>query len=337
MIGFRRFFVCLVLMLLVSAGGGCGQARKGQEAVLTSVEPVLDEKFDADVYKMFISLLNKSHPGNRVGYRFFEREPIVYGPVPGGAGAGIEAAKAEGIEKQYAERPGVFVRTIEVTDKAWVPQVWTYYIVPVADGFEMLWVVTTKDKGLNEYYAAQQCFRMSGRTNERWRHKIAKTPAFSEYDLWAEQEAGGLPKTSLSFVRRNNRWEALPAIRSHIACRTPLGVKMDTARSGGDLTKLADMFSYEPYANEPYEPSRFEDDIDCGLATRSNLEDSWVCALYWEGTTHVNNHHPADCLHSAVNLGPIRPHSKRAIRGKIYWMKASKDELFALWQKEFGR
>lgn len=335
MIMLCRLFIYLMLILLVPVSG-CAVAEK-QPVVPTSVEPVLDEKFDAEVYKIFISLLNKSHPGNRVGYRFFEREPIVYGSVPADAGAEIDRAKAEAIEKEYAERPGVFVRTIEVTEAGWVPQIWTYYIVPVADGFEMLWVVTTKDNGLNEYYAAQQCFRMSGETNEQWRHKIAKTPAFSEYDLWAEQEAGGLPKTSLSFVRRNNRWEAMPAIRSHIACRTPLGVKMDAARSGGDLAKLADMFSYEPYANEPYAPSRFEDDIDCGPATRSNLEDSWVCALYWEGTTHVNNHHPADCLHSVVNLGPIRPHSKRAIRGKIYWMKASKDELFALWQKEFGR
>lgn len=325
-----RLFIYLMLMLLVSVSG-CAVAEK-QAVVPTSVEPVLDEKFDAEVYKIFISLLNKSHPGNRIGYRIFEREPIVYGSVPADAGAEIDRPKAEAIEKEYAARTGVFVRSIEVSEAGWVPQTWTYYIVPVAEGFETLWVITTKETGLNEYYAAQQCFRMSGKTNEQWRHKIALTPAFSEYDLWAEQETDGLPRTSLSFVRRNHRWEALPAIRNHTCCRTPLGVKMDTARSAGDLAKLADMFSYEPYA-----PTHFEPDIDNGLATRSNLENSWVCSLYWQRTTHVNNHHPADCLHPVVNLGPIRPHSKRAIRGKIYWMKASRDELFARWQKEFGR
>jgi hypothetical protein len=301
----------------------------------TSVEAVHDNKFDPDTYKIFITLLNNSLPGNRIGYRFFERLPVVYGPVPESSAA--ETAQTNALEKQYAGKRGVFVRKINITNKGWVPQVWTYYIVPVVDGFEMLWVVTTKDKGLNEYYVAQQCFRMSGRSNEKWRHKIALTPAFSEYDLWAQQEDDSLPKTSLSFVRRNNRWEALPAIRSHLACRTPLGVKMDSARSGGDLTKLVDMFSYEPYARDPYDPSRFEPDIDCGLATRTNHDNTWVCGLYWQHTSHITNHHPADCLHASVNLGPLAPHSKRAIRGKIYWTKASKDQLFARWQKDFNR
>ena len=334
MVTLHRFYY-LILIFLVPAGG-CGKELEMRSekpsVVLTSVEPVKDEKFDAEVYKIFVSLLNGAHPGNRVGYRIFEREPIVYGSVPAEGGAAMEKAIAEAMEKEYAGRDGVFVRSLEVDQAGWVRQKWTYYIVPVAEGFEMLWVVETKDKGLGEYYAAQQCFRMSGETNEPWRHKIAKTPAFSEYDLWDKEEGFGSPKTSLSFVRRGGKWEALPAIRNHICCRTPLGVEMDTVRSGGDLAKLVDMFSHEPYA-----PTRFEPNIDNGLATRSNLDNTWVCGLYWEGTTHVNNHHPADCLHCVVNLGPIRPNSKRAIRGKIYWMKASKDELFARWQKEFGR
>jgi len=333
----REFFKgCVILALAVFLG--CNNIMSGDKTndIPTSVEAVRGEgKFDPDTYKIFITLLNESHPDNRIGYRFFERLPFVYGDVAENSAA--ETAEANIFEKQYAKKPGVFVRTIDVTNKGWARQKWTYYIVPAADGFEMLWVVETEDEGLNEYYSAQQCFRMSGRTNEKWRHNIALTPAFSEYDLWAEQEADGLSRTSLSFVRRNNRWEALPAIRSHLACRTPLGVKMDTARSGGDLSKVADMFAYEPYANKPYEPSRFVDDVCCGLVTRTNRDNTWVCGLYWQNTTHISNHHPADCLHASVNLGPLAPHSKRAIRGKIYWTKVSKDKLFALWQKDFGR
>jgi hypothetical protein len=60
-----------------------------------------------------------------------------------------------------------------------------------------------------------------------------------------------------------------------------------------------------------------------------------VCGIYLERTTHISDHHVADCLHTYVNIGPIPPHGKRAIRGKIYWMKASKDNLFTLWQKDW--
>ena len=102
---------------------------------------------------------------------------------------------------------------------------------------------------------------------------------------------------------------------------------MDTARSGGDLRKITGL--------EPYGPSRFEPDIDCGLVSRTDPQGTWVCALYWERTSHVTNHHPADCLHAFVNLGPLPAHSKRALRGRIYWMKASKDELLVRWLKNF--
>lgn len=317
--------VCLILLLFVSS---CTTiiSREKQNTVPTSIEFPPPKKPGAE--KIFISLLNRSHSGNRIGCRLFEHKPLVYGAIPKKSKRGMGTAEADALEKQYAERPGVFVHTIDVTNKkGWVPQSWTYYIVPAADGFELLWVITTKNKGLNKYYVAQQCFRMSGKTNRQWRRKIAETPAFSEYDLWASQEARGLSKTSLSFVRRNDTWEALPATRNHVVCRTPLGLALDTVRSGGDLTKIAGI--------EPYDPSLFEADIECGLTTRSNLENSWVCALYWERTSHVSNHHPADCLHAFVNLGPLPPNSKRAIRGKIYWMKASRDELFERWRKDW--
>ena len=317
-------FVCLISFLLVSSCTTVMFLEK-EGTMPTSVEIHPAKKKPGAMLK-FMSLLNSSHPGNKIGYRFFEHKPFVYGEVP--QYSKTETDKANALEREYTKRPGVVVNTIDVTNKQnWVPQVWTYYIVPVADGFELLWVIETKDEGLNEYYVAQQCFRMSGKTNEKWRLKIAEAPAFSEYDLWAKQEAKDKPRSSLSFVRRDNRWEALPAVREHVVCRTPLGVAMDTARTGGDLSKITGM--------EPYSPSRFEAPVDCGLTTRSNLKNTWVCALYWENISHISNHHPADCLHSFVNLGPLASNSKHAIHGKVYWMKASRDELFARWQKEW--
>ncbi len=308
-----------------------------QNTIPTSVEFPRDKKSIIEVNEpaeSFISLLNRSHSGNRIGYRFLEYKPIVYGEVPQKSQTSMETVAADALQQQYASRPGVFVYTVDITDKqGWTPQTWTYYIVPAADGFDLLWVVATKGEGLNEYYSVQQCFRAGGKTNRKWRRAIAEAPAFSEYDLWAEQEKAHLPKTSLSFVRRNNTWEAVPVSQQQVICRTPLGLAMDMARSGGDLTKIADMKpSFSPRAVSSFAP-----EIDSGLVTRSNLEDSWVCALYWENTTHISDHHPADCLHTFVNIGPLPPHGKRAIRGKIYWMKASRDRLFECWQKAWAK
>ncbi len=277
----------------------------------------------------FVSFLNRLHPGNRIGYRLHEHLPIAWGHIPETNDvAGLNQDKANQLQQDFASRPGVYIHERKVREEGWAPQDWTYYFVPVQDGFELLWVIETHEKGVNEFYSVQQCFRMSGETNIDWRREIAETPAFSEYDLWAQQTAESNEKTSLSYVRRNGTWEVLPAIDQHVVCRTPLGLELDKKRSGGNLDKITGL--------EPYGPSLFEPDVDCGLATRVNQEGTWVCALYWDRTTHITNHHPADCIHSFVNLGPIPPQGKRSIRGKIYWMESSKRELYSKWQDEFA-
>lgn len=50
--------------------------------------------------------------------------------------------------------------------------------------------------------------------------------------------------------------------------------------------------------------------------------------IHWQYTSHVTDHHPADCLHSIVNIGNIPPFSKKAIHGKIYWFEGNKDSLY---------
>ena len=86
---------------------------------------------------------------------------------------------------------------------------------------------------------------------------------------------------------------------------------------------------------EPYGPTQFQADVDNGLVTRVNADGTWVCGIFWERTTHVSDHHPADCLHAIVNLGPIAPKAKRAIRGKIYWAQLTKAELRNRWASDF--
>ncbi len=265
--------------------------------------------------KQIATFTNALHPGNRIGYRFHEHTPLIHGEVPKDASeAGINSDNIAALEADYAKRPNTLKKTIVIGDADWAPQTWTYYMAPVDDGIEMLWIVETKNTGLNEYYGVQQCFRLGGVTNEAWRREFAETPAFSEYDLWNVAEKDKPEKISLTHVLRAGNWESLPATRDPIGARTPLGIRYDTLRAGGDLDTMLKVGPYE---------ARMLDPIDDGLITRTNLDKTWVCGIYWERTSHVTDHHPADCLHSIINIGGIPPHGKRVIRGKIYWFEGT--------------
>ena len=265
----------------------------------------------------FATMLNKLHGGNRIGYRFHEHSPISYGSIPvSKKAAHINIEKVKTLEVSYKSSSDVFIYEHKIEkDSLWSKQNWTYYLKPVHDGVEILLIIETYDEGLPEYYGVQQCFRMSGETNQEWRKEIANTPAFSEYDLWNSQ----LPNTemkSLTYVLRDNNWQAIPATEKATGARTTIGVEIDDLRTNGQP-----MSEVGPYKAKMLKP------IDNGLITRVNLPESWVCGIHWQYTSHVTDHHPADCLHSIVNIGNIPPFSKKAILGKIYWFEGNKDSL----------
>ena len=182
----------------------------------------------------FATMINKRHSGNRIGYRFHEHKPISYGRVPvSNKAANINIEWIKTLEDSYKNSKDVFIYEHKIEkDSLWSKQDWKYYLKPVHDGVEMLLIINTYDEGLPEYYGVQQCFRMSGKTNEEWRKKIANTPAFSEYDLWNSQ----LPNTekkSLTYVLRDNKWQAIPANEKATGARTPIGVEIDDLRTNG--------------------------------------------------------------------------------------------------------
>jgi len=201
----------------------------------------------------------------------------------------------------------------------WIDQLWTYYLKPVNDGVEMLLTVKTYDKGLPEYYGVQQCFRMSGTSNKEWRKEIAETPAFSEYDHWKNGS-----NSSLSYVVRNGVWAEIPADSICYGARTPYGLQIDNR-----------IYNNHP-ATEigPYK-AQMLDGIDMGLIGRFSADNKWVSAIFWENTSHVTDHHPADCLHSILNIGNIPANSERSIRGKIYWFEGDKKGLLQKYKSDF--
>ena len=271
----------------------------------------------------FATFTNEAHPENRIGYRFHEHHPIRYGHAPlSNQEANINMENIDKLESDFSSRDNVFVYSHKIEkNEYWVEQIWRYYLQPVRDGLEILMVVQTYEEGLPEYYGIQQCFRMSGHTNEEWRKRIANTPAFSEYDLW---EKDSLNRRSLTYILRDNKWEVLPALIETVGARTPLGIEIDNLRTDNNL-----MSEVGPYKAKMLNP------IDNGLITRTDIDGRWICGIYWQGTSHVTNHHPADCLHSIVNIGNIPPYSKKAIRGKIYWYKGSKDSLLKHFKMDF--
>lgn len=313
-----RFLIVFVAFPTMVWGGADTPAQDPPTRVFTPRESI-----------NFLSFENRLHPGNRIGYRLHEHLPLVAGEVPRDLDdADLDPAETEKRIRTFQSKEKVLIHKREVTEEGWKPQTWTFYFAPIETGFEALWVIETKEAGLESFYSAQQCFRMSGKTNEDWRRTIAETPAFSEYDLWAAREKAGKTKESLSWFRRGGNWEKVPAEETRLVCRTPHGKALE------ELGNLSADRVLEVL--DPKHAGQVGEEVENGLITRTNQDGTWVCGLYWEGTTHVSNHHPADCLHAIVNLGPIPPQGKRAIRGRIYWMEASKEDLFERWSKEFS-
>jgi predicted amidohydrolase len=272
----------------------------------------------------FATIINSQHSGNRIGYRFFEHWPIQYGEIPlSPQQGGFDLNIVSQLEDQFKNNPSICVFTQAISkDKYWVKQNWTFYMNPVNDGIEILLVVKTFGEGLPEYYGVQQCFRMTGENNgSQWRKTIALTPAFSEYDLWAKE---GEPKTSLTYVVRNGIWECLKAQKEAVGARTPTGIAIDLLRTNEQPKNLVG-----PYKAEILAP------IDFPLITRMDKSGQWVCGIYWENSSHVTNHHPADCVHSIINIGGIPPFSKRAFSGKIYWFEGNTNDLMKHYKRDF--
>lgn len=277
-----------------------------------------------ELFEQFASFTNSVHPGNRIGYRFHEHTPLAYGDVPASGATTNTATSLPDVER-FKARSGVKLFHPQVTEKEWVPQDWTFHLAPVADGIDLLLVVKTGDVGLPEFYGIQQCFRLTGGSNVVWRQQYARTAAFSEFDLW-EKTATEVERVSLTWLLRHGSLQPLPAGQATVGCRTPYGESLDTRRSGGQLDTLERIGPYD---------ARMLWTSDSGLILRTSADRKWSTGIYWERTTHLSDHHPADCLHAIVNIGGVAPHAQRVLRGKIYWLAGSGETVVEHWRKDF--
>ncbi|MFH1069415.1 MAG: hypothetical protein V1794_07300, partial [Candidatus Glassbacteria bacterium] len=72
-----------------------------------------------------------------------------------------------------------------------------------------------------------------------------------------------------------------------------------------------------------------------GLIVRESADCGSLVGMYWERSVKVSNHHPADCLHSYVDLGPVIDGRGPVVRGKIYFIQSSREELLKHWHFDF--
>ncbi len=271
-------------------------------------------------------------PDFYVGYRMFEHHPLTAGPAPSGPDRSPRCAWGETpslgqpklrdedarpllphMRAAYAEQdPGrpVQLRFQAFTDgTAWCTgldnlgaQERELFFEPVEDGVRM-WMRLTTRADIAGCFAVAQCLQFAGETSlERMRpHSYA--PAFSEFDYQAHWH----PHQTLTCGRRDGRWLSFPV--QHVAYHTPRG--------------------------HAFAPSTPGPDVDHGLIIRESADGACAAGMYWERTAFVSNRHPADCVHSYVDFGPLAAGDSRTLHGAFYLVEGGRDALLSAWRRDF--
>ena len=196
----------------------------------------------------------------------------------------------------------------------------TWYFIPEENGVR-LWMRLKTDVALPGGFIAQQCLRFGSGIGLGFRRTVACVPFLSELLMQVLGNANG----TLTWVRSKGEWQTLPVpfTRYHTA-------------AGKNI--------YDDSAGQ----------VDCGLIVRESASraqaptsywlatapeaswETWAAGLYWERAAYVSNRHPADCLHVGLDFGPLAAGESRTAQGKFYWLEGTKEDLYTLWQTEFG-
>ena len=271
-------------------------------------------------------------PDFYIGYRMFEHHPLTAGPPPSGPDASPACALGD---MPSLERPklrtedarpllGHMVAAYTEKDPATAVQLsfqafadgtaWCggrdsggaqrreLFFEPVEDGARMWMRVTTREPIVSSF-AVAQCLQFCGETSVEWMRPNSHAPMFSEFDYQAHWH----PNYSLTLGRKDGRWLSFPV--QHVDFHTPRG--------------------------RVYAPSKSGPDLDHGLIIRQSADGRCAAGMYWERTAFVSNRHPADCVHSYVDFGPLAAGQTRTLHGKFYLVDGGRDALLEAWRRDF--
>jgi hypothetical protein len=171
-------------------------------------------------------------------------------------------------------------------------------------------------------FCLSQCLRFTGNFNDQWRQDIAHAPFLSELDMQAMGNANG----TLTWARRNNTWFRFPVQHCiYLTCNE--GIKMFDAEKG--------LVDHGLIARET--PSRQEAPAYYWDAVAPNTKWEHIsCGMFWERTVCISNRHPADCVHAWIDFGPLAAGQSRTLTGVVYYIEGTKEDILALWKKDFG-
>lgn len=196
----------------------------------------------------------------------------------------------------------------------------TWHLTPAENG---LWIEleVRSEVSIPEGYCLQQCLRFTGAWNDPWRVGVAHIPYLSELDMQAMGNVNG----TLTFAVRDGEVFPFPSAQTMATTKgvmigdVPSAIVVDhglIARQTADR-ELAPQWYWDRVA-----PSSTWETISSGI--------------YWERTALISNRHPADCVHSWVDIGPMAKGEERLIHGRFYYIEGSMENLFERFREEFA-
>jgi hypothetical protein len=201
---------------------------------------------------------------------------------------------------------------------------------PAEDGLDA-WMWLEPAKAVPGSYLVEQCLRMSGTGNTFKRRQSAFVPELSEYELWDRGEMRGL-----SYTRQGDSWRGVDPLRA-FAQQSKFKTVMEyyAGHSMPSYTRFHTPagLALAEVSGVYVDPGRR---VQNGLVARESADGKTIAGMYWERSAQLSTHHPADCLHAAVDLGPASSGEPRIVRGKIYWFEGTKEDLLKHWERDFG-
>jgi hypothetical protein len=195
-----------------------------------------------------------------------------------------------------------------------------WYFQPFPHGVR-IWATLTTQVDIIGSYCIPQCLRFTGMYNDIWRQTIAHIPFLSELDMQAMGNANG----TLTWACRNNQWFRFPV--QYVVFPTCVDT-VEVFNSQKDVVDNGLIVRESP--SRQVAPTRYWE-----LVAPNASWNQITSGMYWERTTCISNRHPADCVHAWIDFGPLSAGQSRTLRGVVYFIEGTKEDLLALWKRDF--
>ncbi|NQZ94910.1 MAG: hypothetical protein HRU01_00240 [Myxococcales bacterium] len=77
-------------------------------------------------------------------------------------------------------------------------------------------------------------------------------------------------------------------------------------------------------------------DAERGILVRESVDGEWVMGAAWERFLSAQANNSSKCLHLSVRIGPLAVGESRVVRGKLYLLRGSREDLLKRYEEEFG-